>query len=160
MSKPLLNQPAPLFNAPVCGGGFAADARLDLATLLGRPVVLYFYPKDDTPGCTRQACGLRDAWEKLRRKAHVIGVSPDPVRRHAKFISKYELPFALVADEDHAIATAYGVWVEKSLYGRKYMGVERSTFILDAEGRLQAILEKVKPDEHLELVLQALRSME
>jgi peroxiredoxin Q/BCP len=118
--------------------------------------VLYFYPKDDTPGCTKQACALRDAWEALKKKALLFGVSPDPVKKHDKFITKYELPFPLIADEDHTIAEAYGVWVEKSLYGRKYMGMERSTFVIDATGKISAILEKVKPEEHLDQLLEVL----
>jgi peroxiredoxin Q/BCP len=118
--------------------------------------VLYFYPKDDTPGCTKQACALRDSWAALKKKALLLGVSPDPVKKHDSFINKYELPFPLIADEGHSIAEAYGVWVEKSLYGRKYMGMERSTFVIDAAGKISAILEKVKPEEHLEQLLEAL----
>lgn len=122
----------------------------------GTAWVLYFYPKDDTPGCTKQACALRDGWAQISRKAQVFGVSIDSIKRHAKFIDKYTLPFPLIADEDQRIVEAYGVWVEKSMYGRTYMGTERSTFVIDKEGKISAILEKVKPDEHLELVLNAL----
>ncbi len=157
MSKPLLHSPAPDFTAPVIGGGFQAGETLTLSALVGKPVVLYFYPKDDTPGCTKQACGLRDGWDSIAKKAHVFGISTDSVKRHGRFIQKYGLPFPLIADEDRAIVNAYGVWVEKSLYGRKYMGTERSTFIIGKDGRIAAILEKVKPDEHLEQVLAAVQ---
>ena len=156
MSKPALKSSAPDFTAPVTGGDHAADSTIRLKDLRGKPVVLYFYPKDDTPGCTKQACALRDSWAALKKKAQLFGVSPDPVKKHDKFITKYELPFPLIADEDHAIAEAYGVWVEKSLYGRKYMGMERSTFVIDATGKISAILEKVKPEEHLDQLLEVL----
>lgn len=156
MSKPALHSPAPDFTAPVIGGDHKAGDTIALSTLLGKPVVLYFYPKDDTPGCTKQACGLRDGWSRISKKAQVFGISTDSVKKHGKFIQKYELPFPLIADEDHAIVNAYGVWVEKMLYGRKYMGTERSTFVIGKDGRIAAILEKVKPEEHLEQVLAAL----
>lgn len=157
MSKPALHSPAPDFTAPVIGGDYKAGDTLTLSTLLGKPVVLYFYPKDDTPGCTKQACGLRDGWNQISKKALVFGVSTDSVKKHGKFIQKYELPFPLIADEDHAIVNAYGVWVEKMLYGRKYMGTERSTFVIDKEGRIAAILEKVKPEAHLDQVLASVQ---
>lgn len=156
MSKPALLSPAPDFTAPVIGGDHKAGDTVTLSALVGKPVVLYFYPKDDTPGCTKQACGLRDGWSQISKKAHVFGISTDSVKKHGKFIQKYELPFPLIADEDHTIVNAYGVWVEKMLYGRKYMGTERSTFIIGKDGRVAAILEKVKPEEHLEQVLAAL----
>lgn len=156
MSKPALKSSAPDFTAPVTGGDHAPGSTVRLKDLRGKPVVLYFYPKDDTPGCTKQACALRDSWAALKKKALLFGVSPDPVKKHDKFITKYELPFPLIADEDHAIAEAYGVWVEKSLYGRKYMGMERSTFVIDATGKISAILEKVKPEEHLDQLLEVL----
>jgi peroxiredoxin Q/BCP len=128
-----------------------------LSSLRGKPVVLYFYPKDNTPGCTKQACGIRDAWGEFeRRGAVVLGVSPDSVKKHAKFREKYALPFTLLADEDHAVAEKYGVWVEKSFAGKKYMGVERSTFIIDAEGNLSKVMRRVKPDTHADDVLAAL----
>lgn len=147
---------APDFTASVAGDSHTGVARVTLSELRGKPVVLYFYPKDDTPGCTKQACGIRDAWKALSKKARIFGVSPDPVKSHEKFIKKHELPFALISDEKKEIANAYGVWVEKSLYGRRYMGVERSTFVIDAEGRVSAVLEKVKPEEHVDLLLEAL----
>jgi peroxiredoxin Q/BCP len=123
----------------------------------GKTVVLYFYPKADTPGCTTQACGIRDHradYEKA--SAVVLGVSPDTVKKVAKFDEKYGLSFPLLADEDHAVAEAYGVWVEKSMYGRKYMGNERSTFVIGPDGVVQQVFRKVKPGEHDDLVLGAL----
>jgi peroxiredoxin Q/BCP len=130
-----------------------------LADLKGKPVVLYFYPKADTPGCTTQACGVRDHRADYERAgAVVLGVSPDPVKKIAKFDEKYGLRFPLLADEDHAVAEAYGVWVEKSMYGRTYMGNERSTFVIGPDGNVKAVLRKVKPAEHDELVLGALNS--
>lgn len=156
MSKPALHSPAPDFTAPVIGGDHAAGDTITLSALKGKPVVIYFYPKDDTPGCTKQACGLRDGWKKIAKEAHVFGVSTDSIKSHAKFIQKHELPFPLIADEDKTIVNAYGVWVEKSMYGKTYMGTERSTFIIGKDGRIAAILEKVKPEEHLDAVLAAL----
>ena len=156
MPRPALHTPAPDFTAPVIGGSYADGSTVTLSQLRGRPVVLYFYPKDDTPGCTKQACALRDAWPQLSRKAHVFGISIDPIKRHARFIAKHTLPFPLIADEDQRIVQAYGVWVEKKLYGRTYMGTERSTFIIDKDGAISAILEKVKPEAHLPALLAAL----
>ena len=128
-----------------------------LESLRGKPVVLYFYPEDDTPGCTRQACGIRDSWgEFQRRGAVVLGVSPDSERSHVKFKEKYDLPFTLLADPDHAVAEAYGVWVEKKNYGRTYMGIKRSTFVIDADGNVARIMRRVKPAEHTDDVLGAL----
>ena len=159
MSKPALHCPAPDFQAPVVGADYAAGATVRLSDLKGKPVVLYFYPKDDTPGCTKQACSLRDNWGSISTSAHVFGVSIDPVKSHEKFIKKHSLPFPLLADEDQAIVNAYGVWVEKSMYGKTYMGTERSSFVIDAEGNIAAILEKVKPDEHLDQVRAALAGL-
>ena len=128
-----------------------------LSKLRGRKVVLYFYPKADTPGCTAQACGVRDHQADYGQAgAVVLGVSPDPVKAVSKFDRKYGLGFPLLADQDHAVAEAYGVWVEKSMYGRKYMGNERTTFVIDPEGKIQEIMRKVKPGEHDALVLEAL----
>jgi thioredoxin-dependent peroxiredoxin len=130
---------------------------LSLASLRGKPVVLYFYPKDDTPGCTTQACGIRDAWGEFERAgAVVLGVSPDDERSHVKFKEKYDLPFTLLADTDHAIAEQYGVWKEKSFAGKKYMGVERSTFVIDADGNVAREMRNVKADTHADDVLAAL----
>jgi len=130
---------------------------VSLSKLRGRAVVLYFYPKADTPGCTTQACGVRDhRSDYTRAGAVVLGVSPDPVAKLKRFAEKYDLDFPLLADEDHAVAEAYGVWVEKSMYGRKYMGNERTTFVIDPDGTVGEVLRKVKPGEHDDLVLAAL----
>jgi len=149
-------QKAPSFTAPVSGGDYADGATVSLASLKGRPVVLYFYPKDDTPGCTTQACGLRDGWDRIREKAAVFGVSIDPVKSHVKFIKKHSLPFPLISDESKEIVEAYGMWVEKSMYGKKYMGTERSTVIIGPDGKVKSALRQVKPAEHLDLVLREL----
>ena len=131
--------------------------KVSLKDLKGKKVVLYFYPKDDTPGCTVEACGFRDGIKKIEKQdAVVLGVSPDSVASHNKFIDKFKLPYLLLADEDKKICQAYGVWVEKSLYGKKYMGVARSTFILGKDGRIEKIYEKVKPEGHTEEVLEHL----
>jgi peroxiredoxin Q/BCP len=130
---------------------------VSLSGLRGKTVVLYFYPKADTPGCTTQACGVRDHRADYERSdAVVLGVSPDPVKRVAKFDDKYGLGFPLLADEDHAVAEAYGVWVQKSMYGRKYMGNERTTFVIGSDGKIREVFRSVKPAEHDELVLGAL----
>jgi thioredoxin-dependent peroxiredoxin len=130
---------------------------VSLSALRGKTVVLYFYPKADTPGCTAQACGVRDHRADYERAgAVVLGVSPDPVKRVAKFDDKYGLGFPLLADEDHAVAEAYGVWVQKSMYGRTYMGNERTTFVIGPDGRVEQVFRSVKPAEHDELVLGAL----
>ena len=137
-------QPAPDFELPSDSG-----ATVSLAGLRGKPVVLYFYPKDDTAGCTAQACGIRDAYGEFERAgAVVLGVSPDDERSHVKFKEKYGLPFPLLADTEHTMAEDYGVWVEKKNYGKTYMGIERSTFVIDADGNLAAIKRRVDPDEH------------
>lgn len=128
-----------------------------LADLRGRRVVLYFYPKDDTSGCTKQACGFRDALPAFDAQgAVVLGVSPDDVDSHVKFRDKYDLNFPLLADPDHAVAEAYGAWGSKKLYGREYEGVLRSTFVIDPEGRIERIYRKVKPAEHAEEILAEL----
>jgi thioredoxin-dependent peroxiredoxin len=128
-----------------------------LSSLRGKPVVLYFYPKDDTPGCTKQACGIRDAYDEFQRAgAVVLGVSPDDESSHVKFREKYELPFTLLADTDHAVSEQYGVWGEKSFAGRKYMGVNRSTFVIDADGTVKTVMHGVKPATHADDVLAAL----
>ena len=147
-----VGDPAPAFDLADDAGN-----RVALADLSGRRVVLYFYPKDDTPGCTTQACGLRDGWERLDGFDGVVyGISPDPPDSHARFRAKFSLPFGLLADEGHAVAEAYGVWVEKSMYGKKYMGVERTTFVIGPDGAIEAVLPKVKPAEHLDLLLGAI----
>jgi thioredoxin-dependent peroxiredoxin len=144
--------PAPVFTLTSDSG-----EQVSLESLRGRPVVLYFYPKDDTPGCTAQACGIRDAWGDFeQRGAVVLGVSPDSESSHVKFKQKYGLPFTLLADPDHQVADDYGVWAEKSYAGKTYWGVERSTFVIDADGKVASVMRKVKPDTHAEQVLEAL----
>jgi peroxiredoxin Q/BCP len=124
---------------------------------LAKRYLLYFYPKDDTPGCTAQACSLRDNFSRLTSTGiEVYGVSPDSVERHVKFRAKYDLPYRLLSDPGHAVADAYGVWVEKTYVGRTYMGVERSSFVIGPDGRVEHVLERVKPMEHVDLVLEAL----
>jgi peroxiredoxin Q/BCP len=131
--------------------------QVSLSSLRGKPVVLYFYPKADTPGCTTQACGVRDHRADYDHAgAVVLGVSPDPVKKVKAFDDKYGLAFPLLADADHSVAEAYGVWGEKSMYGRKYMGVERTTFVIGADGVIQEVFRRVKPAQHDELVLGAL----
>ena len=128
-----------------------------LSALRGRPVVLYFYPKDDTPGCTTQACGIRDAYGEFEQAgAVVLGISPDDERSHEKFRSKYDLPFTLLADTEHAVAEQYGVWGEKTYMGKSYMGVSRSTFVIDADGNVSRVMHDVKPATHADEVLAAL----
>ena len=149
---------APAFRALAVGGTYGdAGKEVSLGEFAGQNVVLYFYPKDDTPGCTMQACGLRDAWSEVSEKCVLFGVSIDPAKSHAKFIAKHSLPFPLLVDEGHAMVEAFGVWVEKSLYGRKYMGTERTTFIIGPDGTLHAVLRKVKPGDHATAVLEALK---
>ena len=132
-------------------------ARVRLSQLRGKPVVLYFYPRDDTPGCTTQACGIRDSYDDFgERGAVVLGVSPDSESSHVKFKQKYGLPFTLLADPDHEVAEQYGVWVEKKNYGKTYMGIERSTFVIDEEGNVKKVMRRVKPDTHAADVLAAL----
>lgn len=147
--KPGPGDPAPDFAMTADDGSTVSrDA------LLGSRYVLYFYPKDDTPGCTAQACSLRDNFERVRAAGiEVFGVSPDSVRSHVRFRAKYDLPYRLLADAGHAVAEAYGVWVEKSFMGRNYKGVERSSFIIGPDGRIERVLERVKPMEHVDLLL-------
>ena len=128
-----------------------------LSDFKGRPVVVYFYPKDDTPGCTTQACGIRDNYHAFgERGAVVLGISPDDESSHVKFKQKYGLPFTLLADPDHQVAEQYGVWGERKHYGKTYMGIERSTFVIDPDGNVAHVMRRVKPDTHVERVLQAL----
>jgi peroxiredoxin Q/BCP len=130
-----------------------------LSDLRGKQVVLYFYPKDDTPGCTAQACGIRDVYGEFERAgAVVLGVSPDDERSHVKFKAKYDLPFTLLADADHAVSEDYGVWGEKTYMGKKYMGIDRTTFVIAEDGTVKRALHKVKPDTHADDVLETLRS--
>jgi thioredoxin-dependent peroxiredoxin len=150
-----VGEPAPEFEARD-----GAGATVRLSELRGRPVVLYFYPKDDTPGCTREACGFRDEYTALQETGAVLlGVSPDDEESHRKFAAKFNLPFQLLADPGAKIAMAYGVWKEKNNYGRTYMGVERTTFILDGAGVIRKIFPRVKVDGHVPEVLEALNSL-
>jgi peroxiredoxin Q/BCP len=144
---------APAFDLPSDSG-----QSVKLADLAGHKVVLYFYPKDDTTGCTVEACEFRDHWAEVKRTGAVIlGVSPDGVQSHEKFKAKFKLPFPLLADLDHRVAEKYGVWGEKSMYGRKYFGILRTTFLIDETGRIAKVFEKVKPKGHAQEVLEALR---
>ena len=157
MAKELKNgDPAPDFRALAVGGEYGEGREVSLADFRGQRLVLYFYPKDDTPGCTTQACGLRDSWDEIKNRAALFGVSVDPAKSHTKFINKFSLPFPLLSDPDKKMVEDYGVWVEKTFMGRKHMGVERSTFIIDAQGKIAAIHRKVKPDEHVDLLKEAL----
>jgi peroxiredoxin Q/BCP len=143
---------APAFDVETSGGG-----RLSLADFQGQNVILYFYPKDDTPGCTKEACAFRDGFADFKKRGAVIlGVSPDPVKSHDKFVKKFELPFPLLADTDKKIVEAYGVWGEKVFMGRRYMGTHRVTFLIGPDGRIKKIWPLVKPDEHAAEVLAAL----
>jgi peroxiredoxin Q/BCP len=131
---------------------------LSLDDLHGRDVVLYFYPKDDTPGCTREACAFRDVYQEMQRAgALVLGVSPDNTKSHHRFADKFDLPFPLLADPEHTVAEAYGVWKEKVNYGKRYMGIERSTFLIGKDGRIRRVWRRVKPDDHAQDVLEAVR---
>lgn len=128
---------------------------LSIGHFTGKKLVLYFYPKDDTPGCTAEACSLRDNYQDLIAKGYsILGVSPDTEAKHQKFIDKYNLPFDLLADTDNAVALAYGVWVEKSMYGRKYMGIARTTFVIDEQGNLAEIIEKVDTKNHATQIIK------
>ncbi|MBL8665556.1 MAG: thioredoxin-dependent thiol peroxidase [Candidatus Odyssella sp.] len=150
-----IGKPAPKFDMPADGGG-----TVSLAALKGRRVVLYFYPKDDTPGCTTEACDFRDALPDFAKvKAAVIGVSRDSVASHEKFKKKHALPFALASDADGKASAAYGTWVEKSMYGRTYMGMERSTFLIDEKGIVRGIWRKIKVKGHVDEVLKAAKAL-
>jgi peroxiredoxin Q/BCP len=145
---------APAFSLPADSG-----ETISLKDLKGKPVVLYFYPKDDTSGCTVEACEFRDRWNEVKKSgAVVLGVSPDGVASHQKFKKKFSLPFPLLADEDHAVAEAYGAWGEKSMYGRKYQGILRSTFLI-RDGKIVQVFPKVKPQGHAAEVLAALNEV-
>jgi peroxiredoxin Q/BCP len=140
--------------APEFSGNDQNGVKRTLKEFAGKKLVLYFYPKDDTPGCTAEACDLRDNYDKFIAAGYaIIGVSPDEEKKHQKFITKYELPFDLLADTDHSIAEAFGVWVEKSMYGRKYMGIARTTFVIDEKGLIQDIIEKVNTKDHSSQIL-------
>jgi peroxiredoxin Q/BCP len=145
-----IGSPAPSFSANNQNG-----ETLTLSNFTGRKLVLYFYPKDDTPGCTAEACSLRDNYQDLISQGYaILGVSPDTEAKHQKFIAKYNLPFDLLADIDNTVALAYGVWVEKSMYGRKYMGIARTTFVIDEQGNLAEIIEKVDTKNHATQIIK------
>lgn len=142
--------------APVFTAKNANGETVRLKDLRGQKVVLYFYPQDDTPGCTKEACSFRDDFAAFKKRGiEVLGVSPDNEASHKKFAAKYKLPFTLLADPDHSIADAYGVYGEKKFMGRTYMGVKRITFLIDEKGKIKKVFEKVKPDEHAQEVLEA-----
>ena len=153
MSIPSIGKSAPEFSLPSSTGESIA-----LTDLKGKTIVLYFYPRADTPGCTVQACGFRDALPEYdKAKIVVLGISPDPEKDVTKFAKKFKLNFPLLADEDHTIAEKYGVWQEKSMYGKKYMGVVRTTFIIDETGKIRHVFEKVKPEGHEKEVIEWIR---
>lgn len=145
-----VGQKAPQFEAPI-----EDESIVSLKDYKGKKLVLYFYPKDDTPGCTAESCDLRDNYKKFIAQGYdVLGVSPDVPKKHVKFIAKYDLPFHLLADVDHKVALDYGVWVEKNMYGRKYMGIARTTFIISEDGVIEDIIAKVKTKEHTAQILK------
>jgi len=154
MSRPQAGDVAPRFSMTADDGALVSSDGL-----AGERFVLYFYPKDDTPGCTTQACSLRDNWSRvLDTGVELFGVSPDSVKSHIKFRDKYQLPYRLLSDEGHAVAEAFGVWIEKSYAGRTYHGNERTTFVIGPDGRVESVLPRVKPDAHVDLLLDALAS--
>jgi peroxiredoxin Q/BCP len=155
MSYPAESKPAPAFSLPASTG-----KKVSLKDFKGKNVILYFYPKDDTPGCTTEACQFRDAQKEFSKSGTLIlGVSPDNAASHTKFINKYELPFILLSDEDHAVAEKYGVWQEKSMYGRKYMGIARTTFLIGRNGKIAKVFPKVKVTRHAEEISKALEEI-
>ena len=154
MPLPKEGQKAPDLKLPDQDG-----KEVSLADFKGKtPVVVYFYPKDDTPGCTVESCGLRDQYPKIQKHAVIFGVSPDSPKSHTKFIQKYKLPFDLLADEEKTAAKAYGVWVKKSMYGKEYMGIARTTFLIGKDGTIRKVYEKVKPEGHAEAILTDLKA--
>jgi len=155
-TAPEIGKKAPDFDLPASSG-----AGLSLKSLRGRAVILYFYPKDDTPGCTVEACEFGKSHASFEKAgALVLGVSPDGLESHAKFIAKFSLPFVLLADEDHQVAERYGVWVQKSMYGKEFMGIQRATFLIDGSGTIRGLWPKVKAEGHAAEVLAALKGME
>jgi thioredoxin-dependent peroxiredoxin len=151
-----IGDPAPDFEATAVGGIYGGGQKVKLKDFAGSSLVLYFYPKDGTPGCTAEACELRDSWRELQSKAELFGVSVDSTESHQEFIKKNGLPFPLLSDPNRDIVKAYQVWVEKSMYGKKYMGTERTTYLLGPDQKIKAILKKVKSPGHVALLLQAL----
>ena len=155
MSSPQEGSKAPDFKLPASNG-----QTIGLKDLKGKNVVVYFYPKDDTPGCTVEACGFRDTHKEIEKfNAVVLGVSPDNLKSHDKFIQKFQLPFTLLADEEKKMAQDYGVWVEKSMYGKKYMGVARTTFVINKDGKIAKVFEKVTPKDHEQEVIDVLKGL-
>lgn len=153
---PCVGRKAPAFTLPAAPDG----ATVRLSDFKGRPVILYFYPRDNTPGCTQEACDFRDSFVRLASsEAVVLGVSTDSLASHRKFAEKFELPFPLLADTEHAIAEKYGVWVEKQQYGRTYLGLQRATFLIDRDGKIAAVWPKVKVKGHVDEVLDALQQL-
>lgn len=154
--KPTIGELAPEFSTyAVCPEGGGTEP-VSLSQLRGSRVVLVFYPKDNTPGCTMQACAIRDQWDELKDKAVIYGISGDDEASHKKFIAKRKLPYPLLVDTDHKIAEAYGAWIQKSLFGKKYMGIERSTFVIGEDGKLEHVFERVRPTKHIRALLAAL----
>lgn len=155
MSELVVGEAAPEFTMQASGGRTVSSAELK-----GKPYLLYFYPKADTPGCTKQACGIQEALPALGKTGlTVIGISPDPIPPIEKFAKKFNLTFPLASDPEHEVAEAYGVWVEKSMYGRTYMGMERSSFLVGSDGKLAAVWRKVKPEAHAGQVLEAAKGL-
>ncbi len=155
MPLPEIGTKAPDFELPASN-----NQTIRLKDLKGKNIVIYFYPKDDTPGCTVEACAFRDSHKAIEKhNTVVLGVSPDGLKSHDKFISKFKLPFTLLADENKKMSQDYGVWVEKSMYGKKYMGVARTTFVIDAAGKIAKVFEKVKPEGHDKEVLEVLKAL-
>ena len=155
MTLPAVGELAPDFTLETDAG-----TPLTLSSLRGQPVVLFFYPKDDTSGCTTESCEFRDLVPRFDKvKARILGISPDPVKSHVKFRDKYHLNYPLLADIDKVVSTAYGVWQEKSMYGRKYMGVARTTFVIDRAGRIAHVFEKVKPAGHADEVAEVVSKL-
>ncbi len=155
--KPNVGDSAPSFTAQVTGGDYGEEATLNLSDLAGETVVLYFYPKDHTPGCTIQACDLRDHWDTISAKAKVFGISTDSLKSHQKFAERKKLPFPLISDTDREIVKAYGVWKEKSLMGKLGLGTERTTFVIGPDQKIKAVLEKVSPSKHVSLILDTVK---
>jgi len=153
-----IGDPAPDFKATAVGGIYGGGQEVKLADFEGSTLVLYFYPKDGTPGCTTQACDLRDSWRELQSKVELFGISGDSVESHQEFIKKHGLPFPLLSDPNHEIIQAYQVWVEKNTRGKKQMGTERTTYLIGPDRRIKAILKKVKPADHVTQLLEALAS--
>jgi len=152
MSRAKVGDPVPSFSLTADDDGVVSDE-----ALAGRRYVLYFYPKDDTPGCTVQACSLRDEWDRVAATgSEIFGVSPDSVASHVKFRAKYDLPYRLLSDEGHRLADALGVWVEKSFAGRTFKGIERTTFVISGERKIEHVLARVKPGEHVDQLLEVL----